>query len=165
VKDIRRLTFLLALAFTLALVPAVSAQPPMHASAPLRCEMSWDVNWTIGPYGGWEGTVSGDITGDLTATLVDPPRWTPHMKTEHWIETWVIVTADGNIYGKEEGVAAPNMWGLAKGRITDATGEWEDLIGCIFHWSGACEMTDPEPPPAIHCELTMFILPSTGKPW
>jgi len=125
VKDIRRLTFLLALAFTLALVPAVSAQP----NKPLRCGMSWDIDYDIVPVG-WRGTVWGDINGDLTATLVDA-RWTPHDKTEHWIETWVIVTGTGEIYGEEEGV----------------------------------EMTDPGPPPDIHLELTMFILPSTGKPW
>jgi hypothetical protein len=162
VKDIRRLTFLLALAFTLALVPAVSAQPPY---TPLRCEMSLDIDYRDDGSVGWLGTVEGDINGALNATLAYA-RWTPHDKTEHWIETWVIETGTGEIYGEEEGVAAPNMWGLAKGRITDATGEWEDLIGCIFHWSGACEVTGLiDGKPVIHCELTMFILPSTGKPW
>ncbi len=159
-KDIRRLTFLLALTFTLALVPAIPAQ----AKEPLRIAMEWDVDWTIPPLGGWVGTVSGDINGDLTATLVYG-RWTPHGKTEHWNETWVIETGAGDIWGEEKGVAAPMGWCLAKGRITDATGDWTHLIGCIFHWSGTWEMTDSGPPPDIHLELTMFILPSTGKPW
>jgi len=161
IKHVKRLIVLLALAlaFTLVSVPAFSAQP----NKPLRCEMSWDIDYTIFPVG-WRGTVWGDINGDITVTLVDA-RWTPHDKTEHWIETWVIETASGEIWGEEEGAASmANGKGNARGRITHATGDWTHLIGCIFHWSCTAEMTDPGPPPDYHLDLTMFILPSTGKP-
>ncbi len=149
---------LLALAFTLILVPAVLAQP----NKPLRVVMHWDIDYTIFPIG-WSGTVSGDINGDITVTLVDA-RWTPHDKTEHWIETWVIVTDSGEILGEEEGaasMASPKCG--ARGRITGATGEWTHLIGCIFYWKGDAEMTDPGPPPQWHVDATLFILPSTAR--
>jgi len=162
VKQIKRLIILLAftLAFTLVSVPTVSAQP----NKPLRVVMQWDLDYSIDPIG-WSGTVSGDITGEITVTLVYA-RWTgkEQDKTEHFKETWVITTASGEIHGEEEGMATMgNGKCNARGRITDATGPWTHLIGCIFHWKGTAEMTDPGPPPQWHCDLTMLILPSTGS--
>jgi hypothetical protein len=151
---------LLALAFTLILVPAVLAKP----NKPLIIVMSWDVFWE--PYVGWNGPVSGDINGFIEVTL-DEARWTPHEKTEHWIEHWVILTEEGGdpiIWGEEEGIASmANGKCNARGRITGATEGWTHLIGCIFHWKGNAEMTDPGPPPQWHLDATMFILPSTGN--
>lgn len=157
VRKLGVLALLLGLLVSVSGVPmaGVWAQP----NKPLRTVMEWDVVW--GPPIGWVGTVSGDIEGTITVTLVDA-RWTP--KTEHFLETWVIETNTGEIWGEEEGVAAPNGRGLANGRITYATGDWTDLEGCRYHWSGTGEVTpNPPGPPDIHLELTMFILPSTGS--
>ena len=162
-KSVRKMVTILAfsvMCLTLVSVPTVSAQP----NKPLRVVMQWDLDYTIVPIG-WSGEVSGDITGDITVTLVYA-RWTgkEQDRTEHWKETWVITTASGEIYGEEEG-AATNGNGRcnARGRITDATGDWEHLIGCIFHWKGSAWVTDPGPPLQVHCDLTMVILPSTGS--
>jgi hypothetical protein len=168
VKDIRRLTFLLALAFTLALVPAVSAQPPYE---PLRCDVSkmW-VGTGVTPFFGdhWEGSVSGEIEGDINVTIVWDRFTGDPYRTEHYYDEWVIKTADGKyIWGDYEGMYNFNTQiERVNGRITDADDEkFEYLIGCRIQLRFS--VTYLKNPPILHkgmsAEGSMFILPSTGS--
>ena len=141
----KRLTALLALAFTLALLPAVSAQP----MKPLRCEVSFELNWDWVGFGGtspytWIGTVSGAIEGDATLTLMGASF--PGI-TEHYSETWVITTSEGSIIIYQEGVWSFKSYKFkSNGWITDATGSWAYLLGSDAHVRGVTT-TFPVPPP------------------
>ena len=136
---------MLALAFTLALLPAVSAQP----MKPLRCEVSFELNWDWVGFGGtspytWIGTVSGAIEGDATLTLMGASF--PGI-TEHYSETWVITTSEGSITMYQEGVWSFKSYKFkSNGWITDATGSWAYLLGSDAHVRGVTT-TFPVPPP------------------
>jgi len=124
---VKRLSVLLALAFALALLPAVSAQP----MKPLRCESSIYVDWDAGV---WKGTVTGDISGSITIT---PGVASYPGATEHFFETWGIKTASGSIWGFDEGVwSFKNFKWITNGRVTGANGTWTYLVGCKMHTSG-----------------------------
>jgi hypothetical protein len=133
VKGMRRLIVLLALAFTLVLLPAGMA----NAKEPLKCGISITLIWNGGFY--WDGTITGDITG----TFIIAPDPVPPFpgKTEHFLETWVISTATGEIGLYQEGV-----WNMKTGRwrsngiVTSATGDWTYLIGCNAHVRGVTEV-------------------------
>lgn len=137
----KNLTILLALTivcvFILApvAVHAVSATPN-HA---LKCDLYIELNWDWVGFGGtspytWIGTVSGDINGEIYITLVGASF---AGKTEHFSETWKIVTATGVIEGYDEGVwRFANFKWTANGKVTGATGEWSYLVGSNMHYRG-----------------------------
>ena len=144
----RRLTVLLALAFTLALVPACmhAHAIPAQAKNPLRCEMFFELNWdyfVTGEPPTWNGTIWGDINGKANLTLIEATFPGNMNKTEHYSEVWDIVTTEGSITMYQEGV-----WGGKKfkfrsnGYVTDATGAWEWLDGSSAHVRG---VTSPFP--------------------
>lgn len=139
----RRLITLLALAFTLALVPAIPAQ----AKKPLNCELYMEVNWDGPPWGPepytWMGTVWGDINGDFYVILREAifPGMDAHgmVKTEHFVEEWIIenTTEGWMIGGFDEGVwSIANLKWVANGRVTSATGPWSHLVGSNMQYSG-----------------------------
>lgn len=127
---VKRLTVLLALAFTLVLVPAGRTQ----AEKPLQCGISLELIWTETEFY-WDGTITGDIVGDFIITP-DPLPSFPG-KTEHFLETWNISTANGDI-----GLYQKGVWNMKTGRwrsngmVTSASGDWMHLIGCNMHVRG-----------------------------
>jgi hypothetical protein len=152
----KRLTALLALAFTLALLPAVSAQP----MKPLRCEVSFELNWDWVGFGGtspytWIGTVSGAIEGDTTLTLMGASF--PGI-TEHYSETWVITTSEGSITIYQEGVWSFKSYKFkSNGWITDATGSWAYLLGSDAHVRGVTTQFPVDPPTPVTGAGIMWI--------
>ena len=128
-KQVKRLIVLLALAFTLALAPAVPAQ----AKKPLKCEISIVLDLDLFQ---WNGIITGDIEGTFISTP-DPDPSFPG-STEHFLETMVIEpTVGGEIRLYQEGV-----WNFktgkfrANGMVIAASGGWEYLIGCNVHVRG-----------------------------
>jgi len=133
----KSLAVLLALTAVLTLVfaPAVSAKP----DETLKCDLYIELNWNWIGFGGtspytWIGKVWGDINGEFYITLED---FEIIGNTEHFSETWLIVTAEGEIKGFDEGVWSFNSlrW-EANGRVTSATGTWEYLTGYDMHYHG-----------------------------
>jgi len=144
----------LALAFTLVLAPAVSAQP----NKPLRYEVSG-----VSAIYGWVGTIdSGDLTGKTAIwvslilelrggeTLVDA-------KNVYFFELWFIgddiayvggingfeITGDVVLAGFDEGVTRlKNGEFSGNGIVTEAYGAWSHLIGCKEHCSGTVDFVD-----------------------
>jgi hypothetical protein len=153
VKQIKKLVILLALAFTLMLVPAVSA-PPMK---PLRCEVFFALNWdyfVTGEPPTWNGTVSGDINGKANLTLIAATF--PGI-TEHYSETWDIVTADGSITIYQEGVWSFKSFKFkSNGWVTAATGAWAYLLGSDAHVRGVTSPFPVDPPTPVN---------GTGRMW
>jgi len=155
---VKRLIVLLALAlaFTLVLVPAVSAQP----NKPLRCEVFIQLNWDWVGFGGtspytWIGTVSGDIEGDVTLTLIGASF--PGI-TEHYSETWVITTTDGSITIYQEGVWSFKSFKFkSNGYVTAATGTWAYLVGSDVHVRGVTSSFPVSPPTPVTGEGTMWL--------
>ena len=139
------MTILLALAFTLVSVPASSAQP----NKPLRCEVYLEFDWGLFQ---WVGTVTGDIEGDITVTLSEA-RFPG--TTEHFFETWVIVTSDGVIEGFDRGVWSFKTYkARSNGKVTCATGDWAYLVGCNVRFRGE---TSPFPAEEVTAEIKMEI--------
>jgi len=129
-------TLAFALFLGCMLIAPISAQP----NKPLKCELTMNVIWLPVPH--WEGTVTGDIVGTVTVNEL-PPSFPG--KTEHFSETFEIVTADGVIRGLDDGV-----WNMktykwrANGYITEATGIWTGLVGCHVHEMGTTSPLGPE---------------------
>lgn len=125
----RTICLAVILSFFLILVPSVSAKKP------LRCEMEITFPWD--PYQ-WIGTVEGDIDGDIVIT---PSSAIFPGATEHFLETFEIVTDEGAIIrGYDSGV-----WNMKTGRfrtngritqVIDESGELLYLVGYKVHFSG-----------------------------
>lgn len=124
----RRLIVLLVLAFTLVLVPAVSAQP----MKPLRGEMELFFTGPANPL--WTGTISGDINGDMYFYATGSKDVG---QVHHFWEVWNITTVGGDLIGTDKGVVS---WKNGKyrmnGIVTEATGNWAYLEGHRVHMSG-----------------------------
>jgi len=146
VKQIKRLIVLLALACTLLLVPAGTAQ----AKKPLRYECEG-----YGTDYGWKGTItSGDLTGytGIWVSLILDFKG----ENVYFFEEWFIgdgieyvdgeVTGDVVLAGFDEGVTRfKNGKFTGNGRVTEAGEGWEHLIGRKEHLSGT--VYDWGPPP------------------
>jgi len=138
VKQIKRLIVLLALAFTLALVPAGTAQ----AKKPLRYECEgWNTDF------GWQGTITS--SGDLFEyTIIWDTKVAVFKKASvYFFEEWFIgdgieyvdgeVTGDVVLAGFDEGVTRlKNGEFTGNGRVTEAGEGWEHLFGRKEHLSG-----------------------------
>ena len=135
--NVKSLAVLLALAmvFAFVLVPMASAT----VDETLKCDLYIELNWNWVGFGGtspytWIGTVEGDINGEIYITLVGASF---PGKTEHFSETWTIVTDDGVITGYDEGVwRFVNYKWVANGEVTGASGTLSYLIGYNMHYSG-----------------------------
>ena len=153
---IRRLIVLLALAFTLALVPAGTPQ----AKKPLRYECEG-----YGTPFGWIGEItSGDLTGAtmIWVTLaLDFRGGEPFVdaKNVYFFEEWFIGfgieyvdgeswTIDGDVVlaGFDEGVTRfKNGKFTGNGRVTEASEALSYLIGSKEHLSGTVTAWGPPP--------------------
>ena len=134
----KRSVAILALALSLVLVPAISAQP----NQPLRCEVSITLDW--GPPVQWDGEITGDIEGTFIIRA-DPAPSFPG-ETEHFFETWVIETLDGTIELYQEGVwSFKTFKWKSNGRVTFASGEWVYLIGSNVHVRGTTTPLTADP--------------------
>ena len=152
----KKLIVLLALAFTLALVPAGTAQ----AKKPLRYECE---GWATGF--GWEGIItSGDLTGatGIWVTLVvdfNRGEGPPIAVNVYFFEKWFIgfdieyvpppedgewgISGDVVLAGFDEGVTRfSNGKFNGNGRVTEAYGDWSGLIGCKERISGTVDFSD-----------------------
>jgi hypothetical protein len=147
VKAIAALVFVLFLG---AILMAPAWARPMKL---LRCSLEMDVDWA---HGKWDGTLTGDIVGSIT--IYEEGATLPG-KTEHFHETWVIVTDSGSISGFDEGVwSFVNFKWVANGGVTAATGDWAGLVGCNMRYSGTTtEFLGVGNP--IHGTGTLMIMP------
>jgi hypothetical protein len=134
VKDVKKLIILLALAlaFTLVLVPAVSAIKP------LRGAMELDF-YPVNPI--WRGTITGDISGKMYFTNVGTGKRGDQDpgKTIHFEEIWLITDEEDNMLltGTDKGVVSlDGSEYRMNGVITDASEEYAHLIGRNVHMSG-----------------------------
>jgi len=133
-----------ALLSTLSM-PAVSAQP----NKPLRCQLSIELDLVQFK---WFRTVTGDIEGTVTLTEMEPNF--PGI-TEHYFETWDIVTDKGLITIYQEGVWSFKSFEFkSNGWVTAATDTWEYLRGSDAHVRG---VTSPFPAEEVTGAGTMWL--------
>jgi hypothetical protein len=119
---------LLASAASARIAESITSQ----SMEPLRCGVEMDVDWANMK---WVGTITGDIAGSFT--VFEMPGVSFPGKTEHFHETWVIVTDSGSISGFDNGVwSFVNFKWVANGRVTAATGSWAYLVGSNMRYSG-----------------------------
>lgn len=119
---------LLASAASARIAESITSQ----SMEPLRCGVEMDVDWANMK---WVGTITGDIAGSIT--VFEMPGVSFPGKTEHFHETWVIVTDSGSISGFDNGVwSFVNFKWVANGRVTAATGSWAYLVGSNMRYSG-----------------------------
>jgi len=147
-------TVMLALFLASMLLAPVSAQP----NKPLRYEVSGQhVSY------GWFGTIdSGDLKGytGIWVSLILELRGGETLadaKNVYFFEVWYIgdgieyVAKDGGfeisgtvvLAGFDEGVTRfANGAFSGNGIVTEACGDWSDLIGCKEHLSGTVDFSD-----------------------
>lgn len=82
------------------------------------------------------GTVSGDLEGVLYIHLIE--AWFPaENKIEHFTEYWYIETDTGYLQGENKGKwTFSNFKWVANGEVTDASLEYEHLIGSQWQYGG-----------------------------
>ena len=122
---------------TLVLVPAASARTT-------KCYQTIQFNdWGVsGPHPDhlgenmyWKGTITGDISGDSYYWETNRNYIVGHV--EHFFEDFYIDFEDGWVSGYDYGTwnfATFNF--RAHGQITDASEDYEYLIGCTFSEEG-----------------------------
>jgi len=120
-------------------MPAVSALPRGALKCKLFIALNWD--WEGFPWGTpgskytWIGTVWGDINGDFYVTEAAAASYPG--KTEHFSETWIIVTDAALIQGFDEGVWRFKTFDwVANGGVTSASGAWSYLVGSNMQYRG-----------------------------
>ena len=131
----RRLLLVTVLMVALLFVSsaAVAAQP--SGSAAIKCVL--DINYN-GAY--WLGTVTGprcSVEGEIRFDAVEEEYFYPG-KTMHFVEEFTIWPDSGGvIHGKDSGVWNMTTFKFrAQGWVTDATPEWEHLVGSRYHEIG-----------------------------
>jgi len=144
----KRVIALLALAFTLALIPVALVQ----AKKPLYCEKTMDM-YPAGPGEVQsEGPITGDIEGWFVVYTLNPiyERTTGHVT--HYRLRWEIREGDrtGTLFMSGTHEANSNMkkleW-VAQGLVewVDDTydgGRYADLEGCIWHAKGILDLVN-----------------------
>jgi len=138
VNRLKRLIVLLALAFVVALVPAL----PARAKKPLRGTMELFFTGPANPV--WTGTISGDINGDMYFHNTGSKDVG---QAHHFWEIWEIWDGDDLLLrGIDEGVVSwKNSKYRMNGEVTEASPEWENLIGRKVHMNGSITFVDGVP--------------------
>jgi hypothetical protein len=124
----------------LLLVAFLATAGAAQAKAPLTCEGSF---YTDALMDHWEVALTGDVDGTMYV-YGDPTRefFFPG-KTEHFFETWIVFADDGGWFsGTDAGVWSFVTFKFrANGWVTEASPEWQFLVGHKFHEIGTT--TDP----------------------
>jgi hypothetical protein len=130
-KKKRYLSVVLVVAFLLASSSIVAAQ----SGGVIDCDLDITYNGSF-----WFGTLTGpkcDVAGFIRFDAV-PDEYTYPGKTMHFVEEFTIwPTSGGDLSGKNWGVW--NMKTLkfrANGWVTDASPEWDHLVGSHYHEVG-----------------------------
>jgi hypothetical protein len=149
------LVAVLMVAFLLVSSSPVAAQP--SESAAIKCVLDIEFN---GAY--WSGTVTGprcSVQGTIKfEAVLDEYRYPGN--TMHFVETFTIwPDSGGDIMGKDWGVwNYSTLKFRSQGWVTDASSEWEHLVGSRFHEIGWT--SDPNVIPITTSDSHMTIAPS-----
>lgn len=128
-----------------------------QAKAPLKCSTELYSDATMDH---WEVTLTGGINGTMYVHGDESIEGFESGKTAHFYETWITYPDDGGWFsGSNKGV-----WNLltfkfrANGWVTDASSEWQHLIGHKLHEAGTTTnpFTSPGPLYAVWGEGNMF---------
>ena len=137
---------LLALVFTLVLIPTVSAKKA------IKC--THDITLNV-PDWQWEGTITfpngetyeiiwhADTTPSFVGHPTEPGSLFPR-HLEQFFEWWEIFDGeDGYAYGYDKGIFSSDTWMyVMNGWVEDATGTLAYLAGGRMHASGVAEIID-----------------------
>ena len=135
-KQIKRLIVLLALAFTLALVPAGTAQAkkPLRGTMEAEFNTAWKEPSLVIPI--WVGSIY--IEGTEYDIIFYNIGLYVKGNANHFEEIWEIW--DGEVLilgGYDKGVTTPaNGKFRMNGIVEEASGDWETYIGRNVHMSG-----------------------------
>ena len=127
-------------ALTLVISPLVVAKPDTRLNGDVYIELQYEFVQFPGCTDpcpcSFVGTVSGDIEGVLYIHLVE--AWYPaENKIEHFTEYWYIETETGYIQGENKGKwTFSNFAWVANGEVTDASLEYDHLIGSKWQYGG-----------------------------
>jgi len=142
---------MLALVFASASVASADESEPLRGGMQISIDLSAaDLHW------------EGPLTGDIEGTIQFWEHWDENYVvggTEHFFETFIIMTDRGTITGMDAGV-----WNLAtfkfraNGWVTDATGDWAYLVGYKMHEIGTTTAFPPPPgSTTVSGTATMFL--------
>jgi hypothetical protein len=127
-------------ALSMIISPLIAAKPDTRLNGDVFIELQDDFVQFPGCVDpcpcSFVGTVSGDIEGVFYVHLVE--AWFPaENKIEHFTEYWYIETDAGYIQGENKGKwTFSNFKWIANGEVTDASEEYEHLIGSRWQYSG-----------------------------
>jgi len=154
VKELNKVSLAKRLSVAFVAVTLILAFAPAVQAKQLRSTMVVSFNpgvFNDPPEYIWKGTISGDINGIMTfwATgpvpakdLGHPPGffWQVHFFTEYW----EITDENGQlmIAGIDKGNTGYSNWKFRmNGEVTEANGEYADLVGHQVHMNGQIEWT------------------------
>lgn len=142
-----------AIVIAIALGSTLALTGPASADEPAMLRMDIEITWSDPP-GYWWGGVEGDVTGMVTYTAWPGHEGYATGQAAHFFETFTIcvgepVTMSGctdptegeYIVGTLQGLyslkGSAGKWTFrANGVVTDASPEWEFLIGYRYHENG-----------------------------
>jgi hypothetical protein len=131
--------------FSMLILPLVVAKPETRLNGDVSIEfVAFTIPFPDSSYMcSFVGTVEGDIEGDLYVTLIDVWFDPAGDKVEHFVEYWRIEPKSGGyIQGENLGKwTFSNFKWVANGEVTDASSEYENLIGSQWQYRGTT--TDP----------------------
>jgi len=123
-------------------VARMHAAGTTQAKKPLRCNISIALDWDLFQ---WNGTITGDVVGNFTI-FPDPDPSFPGI-LEHYVETWVVETDEGTLEIIQRGVWSFKTFKFkSNGKVIDASGDWEYLLGSPVHVRGVTTEFDPPNP-------------------
>jgi hypothetical protein len=124
------------------------------------------------PTGCWYGTVTGDMTGTIAFWEDPPEKWWQapgssgmHTWAGHFFEKFTFRPSSGGwIAGYDNGLFNLKTGHfVASGFVTDASPQWEALIGYRYFELGTT--TDPMVYPASATDVGFFLAKAQGEPF
>ena len=153
----------LTLVLALVLVVVVAAPASAHMKKPLLCRA--DIAVIQNPADPndyyWDGTIRGDIRGKIEFHELPWSDTGPLLYT--FAESFVIKTKCGDISGFDMGIWYPDFLLRASGWVTQATGRWSHLVGCMVYEKG--RTTDPNVALPSASNVKVAILPPLEDDW